>query len=371
MQGSCEAPVTSMPCLPRRTARARVPLPDFTRYNGAMLETTSASASATSTATPTSSLRAWTGWTQSVANGLWGDSLDAAQNDFAIRMGFFAHGCPLPIDRESLARLAPTPRISILVHGLCSNESAWLFRPERESVSETDYGRLLQADHGVTPFYLRYNTGLSVAANGQALSEWIELLLRNYPMRVDDITLIGHSMGGLVLRAACAAGTRAHRLWVGRVREIVYLGTPHEGADLARLARAASVTLRTIPNPVTRLIGRILDLRSAGVRDLCDGYDDRCDDPQGASTAADFWLPSANHYLISGTVTQNPRHIAAHLLGDGLVRPPRSTPSSNTQRSHTSAAPPRTEHRIVAGANHLGLLGDLRVYDQIQSWCAR
>ena len=47
-----------------------------------------------------------------------------------------------------------------------------------------------------TPFYLRYNTGLHISKNGQKFSEMMDSLFKTYPVNIEEIMVIGHSMGG-------------------------------------------------------------------------------------------------------------------------------------------------------------------------------
>lgn len=49
----------------------------------------------------------------------------------------------------------------------------------------------------------------------------------------DDVTMIGHSMGGLVIRRVLEGGDTASRPWFDRLRRLITLGTPHVGAPLA------------------------------------------------------------------------------------------------------------------------------------------
>ncbi len=61
----------------------------------------------------------------------------------------------------------------------------------------------------MTPVYLRYNTGLPVGRNGADLAWLLDDLVAAWPVPVRSIALVGHSMGGLVVRAAFHAA--AHR----------------------------------------------------------------------------------------------------------------------------------------------------------------
>ena len=64
------------------------------------------------------------------------------------------------------------------------------------------------------------------------LAELLERFVEAYPVEIDDLTILGHSMGGLVARSACHYGVEAGYAWPARVRRVFYLGTPHQGAPL-------------------------------------------------------------------------------------------------------------------------------------------
>ena len=90
-----------------------------------------------------------------------------------------------------------------------------------------------------------------------------------WPVEVEEIALVGHSMGGLVARSACYHGVELGHDWVGRVRHVVSLGTPHMGAPLAQGVHYAAHALHAVPE--TRPFARFLRRRSAGIRDLRQG----------------------------------------------------------------------------------------------------
>jgi len=76
-----------------------------------------------------------------------------------------------------------------MVHGLCLNDRHW----RRD---EHDHGAALADDLGLTPLYLRYNTGLHIGDNGRDFAKMLETLLRNWPRPVEELVILGHSMGG-------------------------------------------------------------------------------------------------------------------------------------------------------------------------------
>jgi pimeloyl-ACP methyl ester carboxylesterase len=185
--------------------------------------------------------------------------------------------------------------------------------------------------------------------------------------------LIGHSMGGLVLRSACFYGAEHRHAWVHQVSRVFYLGSPHDGADLERLAHATATTLEAVPNPITRIVGRFLNRRSQGVKDLrygtllapggtAAGPPDTREGRQGIP-----WLAAAEHFLIAGALTENPEHIAAIVFGDGLVTLP---PYKATTPPEGRLPMPAAQIQVFPRVHHLRLTRDQDVYNQIHAWCA-
>jgi pimeloyl-ACP methyl ester carboxylesterase len=140
---------------------------------------------------------------------------------------------------------------------------------------------------------VRYNTGRHVSENGRSLADLLEALVAAWPVAVERIALVGHSMGGLVARSACHQAAERSDAWVGRVRHVVSLGTPHTGAPLAQAVHVAAAGLATVPE--TRAFSAFLRRRSAGIRDLRDGSlvdeDWRGRDPDALRAAACREIP--------------------------------------------------------------------------------
>jgi pimeloyl-ACP methyl ester carboxylesterase len=304
-------------------------------------------------------------------NGMWGDYLHARGNGLAVDMAFYQHGRPLTLDCHALrtAHARPTAKLCVLLHGLGCNELLWQFAPPTEEkkalYTAVDYGRLLHDDLGYTPFYVRYNTGLAVAENGRSLARLLDALYNCYSIPIGEIVLIGHSMGGLVVRSACHYATQHSEPWVQKVKHIHYLGTPHDGADLERLTHRTAKTLQAIPNPIARLIGDGLNLRSRGIKDLRHGtllepdvMDEGWDDLAHHHRRAVPWLPHAQHYLVGGTWHGDPEHVVSVLLGDGLVGAPATM----------GGAIPLQNIRLFPGIRHLQLARNWEVYQQIVTW---
>ncbi|TVZ02005.1 hypothetical protein EAS64_31760 [Trebonia kvetii] len=175
-------------------------------------------------------------------NAVTGDRLGRDLAPLAIRMAVRADGYDLdPLTAGAVAAKFPhaTPGIAVFVHGLAETENSW----RRRARASAPYGPRLAAEFGYAPVHIRYNTGRHVSANGHDLAELLESLMAAWPEWVGEILLIGHSMGGLVIRSACHYGRRDGAAWVDRVRHIFYLGSPHLGAPLARAAGYAGWVL--------------------------------------------------------------------------------------------------------------------------------
>src|SRR3954463_9427222 len=193
-----------------------------------------------------------------------------------------ASGNPLALDMTLRGGERDSPRIAVFVHGLCETDDAWALLGRRP------YGARLQEELGYTPLYLRYNTGLHISDNGRRLAELLEETVEGGPVPVEEIVLVGHSMGGLVARRGapppppppCHYGGD----WAQLVRHVFCLGAPHLGAPLEKAANAAAYALARLPE--TRAVAKVVNGRSVGIKDLrfgasaegdcCDGGPDEC-----------------------------------------------------------------------------------------------
>ena len=166
-----------------------------------------------------------------VINGLIGDALEEEGSDLQEPMSVRMDGQVVPLEPAALAQAFPqaTPRLAVFVHGLMETEFAWRLGAARAGGT---YASRLSRDLGCTPIELRYNTGRHISENGRSLAGLLEELVEAWPVEVDRIELIGHSMGGLVSRSACHYAAAEQARWAGLVRHVVSLGTPHMGAPL-------------------------------------------------------------------------------------------------------------------------------------------
>lgn len=319
-------------------------------------------------------------------NGVIGDQLAHSDSSLALPLTFrTAAGEELPLDRDELRDRLPGAgdRLCVLVHGLMSSERVWAF-PGEPGVT---YGELLARDHGVTPVYVRYNSGRHISTNGRELARRVQALLRCWPVRVREISLVGHSMGGLVVRSACHYGRhaatladRAHRRgpWTTRVRRMVLLGAPNTGANLEVVANVTSSMMWAIPTPVTRLLGAGLDRRSDGIKDLRWGAivdDDWLERDPGGTARPHLHpvrLPSRARVLVvaGSLVTEDdgpdhPSHPVNRVLGDALVTAPSAT--GHLGDEVPPLLPNATIHRCPK-ISHVALANRAEVYDLISEW---
>jgi pimeloyl-ACP methyl ester carboxylesterase len=308
-----------------------------------------------------------------VLNGFIGDRLErdgsALHQPASVRM----HGERVGLDESSLRDAFPqaTSRLVVFLHGLTGDEFCWSWgeNPATNPGAEDAYGSRLVADLGCTAVYLRYNSGLHVSENGCMVAALLEGLVEAWPVEVQQVALVGHSMGGLVARSAAHQGDEQDQGWVRHVRHVVSLGTPHMGAPLERGAHWAAVTLDRLPE--TRMLSSFLKKRSAGIRDLRHGSlvdeDWRDRDPEALRAVACQEVPllaGATHYFVSASVTRDPRHPLGRLLGDILVLVPSASGKSKTRR-----IPFRDEHgHHVGGTHHIALLNHPEVYERLRSW---
>jgi triacylglycerol lipase len=290
-----------------------------------------------------------------ILNGVLGDYLARTENGLATDLALFpatSGRAALVLEPDALRRALPEPRprIVVLLHGLMCNESVW------QMPDGTDYGTLLAADLGFSPFYVRYNTGLPFAENGEKLSALLTRFVEVYPPPLEEIVAIGHSMGGLVLRSACHAARLSGSPWLPLLRRAVYLGTPHLGTPLERVGRVVARVLEAVPDPYTRMVAEIADLRSRGIKDLGDGLRD-------ARHPVPL-LPEIEHYLVAAHFSNDPW--VAALFGDSLVPVASAT---NGAVDPLSGALPPGHVKVLPGSGHVALAHDRAVYDCIRTWC--
>lgn len=142
-------------------------------------------------------------------------------------------GCTAP--EVAVPRPPTGRRIVVLVGGLGSSTGRSAVLDVRTDLLGYAAGDVHQFSYRPEGHpYRPSDTGGDIAAAGRLLVEQVARLRRAHPEAVVDI--IGHSMGGLVARAAITTAG------VAGVAVVITLGTPHQGADLATAALALDST---------------------------------------------------------------------------------------------------------------------------------
>jgi pimeloyl-ACP methyl ester carboxylesterase len=304
-------------------------------------------------------------------NAYIGDALVARDSPLALAMTLRHRGEDLPLEPDALARALPDagPRLAIFVHGLGETDASWRLRADAQQPA---YGARLRRDLGHTPIELRYNTGLHISDNGRALAALLEELHEAWPVAVEEIVLVGHSMGGLVARSACHYASVEDHAWTSAVRHVFCLGSPHLGAPLEKGVNALNWALGRVPE--TRPLANLLGVRSAGIKDLRYGAcveEDWCDcDPDELLTDRCHdvpLLPGARFYFVAATLSRRPGDPLGVILGDLLVRVPSASGEGRRRRVGFAIE----DGRRLGGLTHFDLLNHSAVYDQIRAWIER
>jgi triacylglycerol lipase len=307
-----------------------------------------------------------------LVNAALGDHLHAKDNGLSLGMMFrLGDHYVRTLDRATLAQALPhpSPRVVLFVHGLGTTEWSWCLEADAyHGDPSATFGSLLARDLGVTPVWLRYNSGRHVSSNGRQLADELERFVEAYPAPIEELVLVGHSMGGLVVRSACHYGRENDARWVRLVRRVISLGSPHRGAPLAKLGAVLTTVLGAIDLPGTLVASRILEGRSAGIKDLRSGsivdedWIGRDLDALDAARATEIpLLPDVAYSFVSATITRDADHPVGRLIGDLLVR----VPSAAGLRSEEHAFPIETEH--FGGVMHHQLQNHPGIYEVVRA----
>jgi len=256
----------------------------------------------------------------------------------------------------------------VFVHGWCMTERSWS-RPPRDGESVGPYGARLDSDLGFTPVYLRYNTGLHISDNGKSLAAQIDQLQALWPVPVEEIALIGHSMGGLVVRSACHYGTQQQHGWPDAVGHVVCLGSPHLGADVEKGVNAASWALARLPE--TEGLASFLNARSSGTKDL--RYGALLEEDWSEGDPDEFlrdrchevpFLPGAVYHFVA--TSAGPWAVGV-ILGDHLVRPHSASGAGRSRQ-----VPFELAHGLtLTGLHHFDLLNHAAIYEKLHDWLSQ
>jgi pimeloyl-ACP methyl ester carboxylesterase len=274
----------------------------------------------------------------------FGDHLHGSSHTAALAppMSLRHNGRSVSVTEFSDTQPEPKPNLAIYLHGLGCTEKHW----GAETISAVTEG-------GFTPLYPRYNSGLPIGQNGAIFAGMLEQIVADWPVPVERIILVGHSMGGLVSRSACEklAGSKVLPL----ITHVITLGSPHGGSPIEKIAD--HFLRKLAARPGTAAIARFGNLRSAGIKDLRHGAirpedwgglhpDDAVED-----TTNNVPLPThIQHRAMVAAVSANPDSLLAWLIGDGVVR------MSSARPHREMLAGESADVTVVSGTSHLALL---------------
>ncbi len=308
---------------------------------------------------------------KAAANGVLGDKLASLKNPLAIQMQFRQRG--LPLQASTIA----SGKLLILAHGLCMNDLQW----SHGENGGHDHGAMLAEKYGYEPIYLHYNTGRKIAENGADFAELIERTLQDWPVPVEELVIIGHSMGGLLARSACHHALQAKRAWVKKLSKLITLGTPHAGAPLERAGRGIDFVLGI--SPYTAPFARLGLVRSAGIQGLRDGavtpsgelpmfpkhvklYTLAC-----TKQKVPVLLQKAPASLQKAPPSKDQTDLAAplkRLLGDGLVTVKSALASEDKPALGLPLRIPASRQAVVYETDHFEMLGSQSVAKHLLRW---
>ena len=296
-------------------------------------------------------------------NGVMGDYLAATGNPLATPMALRRDGRALVLEPDALkAELHDAHgALIVMVHGLCMNDLQW-------TRDGHDHGQALAHELGFTPLYLHYNTGQPVSVNGSEFADLLDQLVAAWPRPVQRLVLLCHSMGGLVARSALLHAQATQQGWPARLTDLVFLGTPHQGAPLERAGHGLELLLSA--TPYASPMARLARLRSAGITDLRHGHlRDHSRDDEAAGKRLPAPLPDqVRCFAVAGSLGADEGNLKQRLLGDGLV--PLDSALGRHADPELALNFPLDHQWVGQGINHLELLSRPEVMAQLRLWLA-
>ena len=300
-----------------------------------------------------------------VLNGVVGDYLVATDNPLASPMQLRQDGKLVSVDDPALheAIRQSGGRVLLMVHGSSCNDLQWRYKGH-------DHGAALADELGLVPLYLRYNSGRHTSENGSELADLLEAFVEDVP-ELSDLTILAHSMGGLVARSACHYAEQAGYGWRDRLRKLICLATPHHGALLERSGNWVDHILQI--SPYSTPFARLGKIRSCGVTDLRYGNvvhedwrggerfelgpDERCPVP----------LPDGVEcYAVAATTASQSNYFIDQVVGDGLVQ--LDSALGRHDEPELELGFPQSHQFVARGASHLDVLCDPTVYETLEGW---
>lgn len=301
---------------------------------------------------------------RAVLNGILGDHLERTQNVLAIPMMFRLSG--EAITPLALARTVEKTggKLVILVHGLCMSHLNWT------ASCGYNHGAVIAEATNATLVNLHYNTGLPISVNGRNFSQLLAALAASCNHQL-SMTIIAHSMGGLVSRSACHYASNAQPNWLPQLKSLIFLGTPHHGSLLERAGNIVDEALEI--SKYSAPFSNLGKIRSQGITDLRYGNiidedwqnQDRFRDSKDRRIAVA--LPeSVTCFAIAATHANASNYLTDHVIGDGLVTLESALGIHANKDLHLGI--PEAQTAIVRDMSHNGLLRSPAIAENILTW---
>lgn len=292
-------------------------------------------------------------------NGVLGDYLFIRDNPLAIPMHFRKSG-EILTDAQLLEVIKQSNgKLLIMIHGLCMNDLQWCKEGH-------DHGAELAKESGMGAIYLHYNTGRHISDNGKQFAGLLESLLSLSDDQL-EINILAHSMGGLVSRSAFHVAENSGHKWPERLKKLVFLGTPHQGAALEKAGNWIDLILGA--HSYTVPFARLVKVRSSGITDLRYGNVQESDwhFTERFKFSGDQRLPlplpdSVQCFAVATSAKES----VNYPLGDGLVRI--KSALGEHQDSAFNLRIPDTRKWVGTNINHMQLLNDPKVYQVLKTW---
>ena len=276
------------------------------------------------------------------------EALVAALNAVA---GDHLHHTDNPLATATSLRVegTPRPRVVVLVHDLGLNDLQW-------RQGSRDFGAALATGLDASVVYVRYNTGRAVWSTARELVAELEALLSSWREPLQRVALVGHGLGGLVVRSALHQGLRSGRAWPAHIGQLVFLGTPHAGTHgQGWRLEGLGATGRSLASNAVLGLAALARRESVGMADFATGNLLEHDPRTGQPLRPDPLPTVVRAYAVAGAA-------------DGLV--PVASALGHHDEPDRALQLPETRQWIAEGVDHLGLLASDAVLRRVQEWLA-
>ena len=342
-----------------------------------------------------------------VLNGALGDQLAARYDRRAIRMSFRRGGRDVAVAELGLTE--PHQKTVVFVHGLMGDELIWQ-TGFQDAPGSRRYGPRLAEEGHMRALYVRFNSGLHLSENGRELSRLLTELVETYPSCIGELVLVGHSMGGLIIRSAGHYASDELKMkneelkiddkvpestgaqspvpktddsflinkkapWLSHLRSVFLIGTPNDGSWLEQNSHLTARLLERINLFPTRFLSKALNQRSNGIKDLRysilvdeDWQDAHADDLTPPRTSVPP-LPGVNYHILMGAWLRSTRPSALReYFGDGLVGQGSARGHGTFGNEATLPAGASVRTTVFSQQHHGGLLTHPELFQYLKQW---